>query len=439
MNINGTTKAGNKILECLQDISQGDRNYYSPTITKVEELKEMAMQMVELCDVILSDNISASSNRCTNLTEASIISGKLDSFVSEVLESPNFYSKSLDRLCAIYKDCNAVSDKIYEIVEPRYPNVLPAKLEPISTKHSNNSEMMAMLKDMQEKIICLMGGNSVVGTGNQETKKSPSKQKYEAHKGKSAEDVTSDVRIVNEYTSDKATGIGGDPLLIEGDVKSLENLPRGEDNDDSSMVTPKTVESSKHVEADISKVPKFKSKVSNKYAFKVYTEAFKELSEIDSGYVNVDKCGKLLSRWFERRFLETPPKHYNLKCMPRWILAIVVSFSHSCDTDKVNNYINNFDKWLDQIDTNDQYVLPYQTYNYLKDCASSDVTKTVLVLFKALQKYGISKIFSSDDEIYFPSLLRFVYFDWMRKKNSKISVPWGQDVSEKDIINCNLG
>lgn len=439
MNINGTTKAGNKILECLQDISQGEKNYYSPTITKVEELKEMAMQMVELCDVILSDNISASSNRCTNLTEASIISGKLDSFVSEVLESPNFYSKSLDRLCAIYNDCNAVSDKIYEIVEPRYPNVLPAKPGPVNTKQSDNSEMMAMLKDMQEKITYLMGGNSNIGTDNQEIEKSPSKQKYEASDGKFETDVTSDTEILRGGNSDIATGIGGDSPSFEEFVEETEKSSKNTDNSDTSSENLKDVELSKPAEIRGSDMPRSKPKISNKYAFKVYTEAFAELGEMDSGYTNADKCGKLLSRWFERRFLETPPKHYNLKCMPRWILAIAVSFSHSCDTNKVNNYIYNFDKWLDQIDTSDQYVLPYRTYNYLKDCSSSDVTKTVYVLFRVLQKYGMSKIFSGNDDIYFPSTIRFVYFDWMRKKNPKLSIALGQEVLERDVINCNLG
>ncbi len=104
----------------------------------------------------------------------------------------------------------------------------------------------------------------------------------------------------------------------------------------------------------------------NKHSAMVsYTAAFKALSEADISYDSISLLRNLLCKWFDERFKDG--FKYKFDDFKSWIVAIIVSFGYSLQTDSITSYYNMFDNWIDQISTHpDRYSLPYKVFSFYK-------------------------------------------------------------------------
>lgn len=134
-----------------------------------------------------------------------------------------------------------------------------------------------------------------------------------------------------------------------------------------------------------------------------YAVVLKTLAKTNIAYPIISDCAKLLWRWFDARFLtmNTPDFHYNIRRVGTWIADIVILFGYAEATNSANAFIEMFNKWCDDLATSDtQYAIPYEIYQFNRECDGKKLTLMSVVMWDVLLDCGLSTICASNSDVY---------------------------------------
>ena len=111
-------------------------------------------------------------------------------------------------------------------------------------------------------------------------------------------------------------------------------------------------------------------------------------------------CAELLHLWYDCRFFHLDKSvssfKYNVLQISEWIQDIVIAYGKSVYSGKEVEFVSEFQHWCNSLSTSDgkdrKYPLPYCVFSVVKDCKSSDMTLTALVLWDMLLDVGLNEL-----------------------------------------------
>ena len=120
---------------------------------------------------------------------------------------------------------------------------------------------------------------------------------------------------------------------------------------------------------------------------KQYRKVFKQASEYDFGYSEVNDCADLLNCWITHRFSDFNPNFkYQIKQMPLWATYIVVAYGKYHSTGNAGVFVGDFKKWCNGLDTDlsNCWALPYNVFNMTKKVNPDNFTVDAMVIYDIL-------------------------------------------------------
>lgn len=144
-----------------------------------------------------------------------------------------------------------------------------------------------------------------------------------------------------------------------------------------------------------------------KKALKNYNEHLLKMSDMSSGYLFADRCAKLLSTWFNVRFVKTAYStsfRYNMKKVPEWIQSIVVLYGKAIQENNVAEFETQFQTWITSIvstEAGNKYAVPYDVFQFCKDPNPETITLDAVILWDILLDNGLRDLCTPEkDDLY---------------------------------------
>lgn len=120
-------------------------------------------------------------------------------------------------------------------------------------------------------------------------------------------------------------------------------------------------------------------------------------------YPVVSDCAKLLSNWFDCRFLQTPKDgkgfNYNIRRLPFWITDIVIAYGKHVQSQTRIQFIQDFNNWCESLVTDthpNKYAVPYDIYQIDTNLMPSDMTLAAIVIWDVLFDSGLDHLCVED-------------------------------------------
>ena len=145
---------------------------------------------------------------------------------------------------------------------------------------------------------------------------------------------------------------------------------------------------------------------------KQYKTVFKQASEMDFGYVEVNECAQMLNYWLARRFSGFNSNFkYQIKQLPIWATFVVIAYGKYHSIGETTTFIKDFKDWCDKLDedTSNCWALPYNIFNMMKVIEPSNFTVDAMVIYDLLINgclYQLMEIKIPMDSSYIAKLLK---------------------------------
>ena len=120
---------------------------------------------------------------------------------------------------------------------------------------------------------------------------------------------------------------------------------------------------------------------------KTYKSVFREASQMDFGYVEVNECAQLLDHWITQRFSgDNPNFKYQIKQLPIWATFIVIAYGKYHASGHSALFVQEFNSWCDKLDddASNCWALPYNVFNMTKTIDPNNFTVDAMVLYDLL-------------------------------------------------------
>lgn len=136
-----------------------------------------------------------------------------------------------------------------------------------------------------------------------------------------------------------------------------------------------------------------------------YRTCLKNLSESSQITEESEDCSRLVWSWFASRYLEGPESfRYNIQKISFWIRDIVVLYGYHLEQNSVGVFKSNFQKWIESISPENNYVVPYEVYKFEKKPDPKMLTLTAAVIWDIMLDSGLrdlcTKKYIDEDCIY---------------------------------------
>lgn len=118
-----------------------------------------------------------------------------------------------------------------------------------------------------------------------------------------------------------------------------------------------------------------------------YRSVFKQASEHDFGYTEVNECADLLDCWITHRFSELNTNFkYQIKQLPIWATFIVIAYGKYHSTGNTGTFVVDFKKWCASLDRDysNCWALPYNIFNMVKTVKPENFTVDAMVIYDIL-------------------------------------------------------
>ena len=120
---------------------------------------------------------------------------------------------------------------------------------------------------------------------------------------------------------------------------------------------------------------------------KAYKSVFREASQMDFGYVEVNECAQLLDYWISQRFSGLNPNFkYQIKQLPIWTTFVVIAYGKYHAMGYSTQFVKEFKDWCDQLDddVSNCWALPYNVFNMTKVIDPNNFTVDAMVIYDML-------------------------------------------------------
>lgn len=137
----------------------------------------------------------------------------------------------------------------------------------------------------------------------------------------------------------------------------------------------------------VDKKPTNESKKLSSDTLRLYKSIFKQASNYDFGYVEVNECAQLLSYWFDCRFSGFNRNFkFQVKQLPIWATFVVVAYGKYHSVGQTTKFVRDFKKWCDSLanDTSNCWALPHNVFNMAKTIDPSNFTIDAMVIYDIL-------------------------------------------------------
>jgi len=118
-----------------------------------------------------------------------------------------------------------------------------------------------------------------------------------------------------------------------------------------------------------------------------YRSVFKQATDHDFGYVEVNECATLLDYWITHRFSELNPNFkYQIKQLPIWATFIVIAYGKYHSTGNTITFVEDFKQWCRSLDhdLSNCWALPYNIFNMVKTVDPENFTIDAMVIYDIL-------------------------------------------------------
>lgn len=121
-------------------------------------------------------------------------------------------------------------------------------------------------------------------------------------------------------------------------------------------------------------------------AVRSYKDKFKQASEFDFGYVEVNECAEILNTWISKRFSgDNPNFRFQPKEIPNWAAFIVIAYGKNHASGNAKNFMNQFYAWCDSLENIDNtWALPTTVYRMTQHINPNDLTMDAVVIYDIL-------------------------------------------------------
>lgn len=137
----------------------------------------------------------------------------------------------------------------------------------------------------------------------------------------------------------------------------------------------------------IDRKPSQESKKLSSETLEQYKRIFKQASEFDFGYIEVNECAELLHLWITKRFSGFNPNfRYQIKQLPIWATFIVIAYGKYHATGNTIKFVQEFKDWCNNLnsDQSNCWALPYNIFNMTKTIDPSNFTIDAMVIYDIL-------------------------------------------------------
>ena len=117
-----------------------------------------------------------------------------------------------------------------------------------------------------------------------------------------------------------------------------------------------------------------------------YKERFKQASEFDFGYIEVNDCADLLNTWISKRFSgDNPNFRFQPKEIPNWAAFIVIAYGKHHAIGNARNFMDQFYAWCNSLENiENTWALPTPVYRMTQHLDPNDLTMDAVVIYDIL-------------------------------------------------------
>lgn len=129
---------------------------------------------------------------------------------------------------------------------------------------------------------------------------------------------------------------------------------------------------------------------SRKHIVSVIGSQLKPLAEQEYDYQLVGTCAKLISKWWNVRFvLNTSGFYYKPKSITKDISDIVIAFGYHLKVGDINNFISEFDGWLNNLAKGipNKFSVPKSIHNLEVEKGAEMISKQSIMIWEELLEY----------------------------------------------------
>lgn len=153
--------------------------------------------------------------------------------------------------------------------------------------------------------------------------------------------------------------------------------------------------------------------MSNKAALSIFAQVIEQGSICSFKCAEASHCARMIWQWFKARF--TPEVRnsnfkYNIKQLPVWISAIVLSYGKHHRDNTIGTFVDMFNKWIADITADERncWALPYEVYQISKSSNKDDFTLDAVVISDILMEelyHQLTQPYIENSPIYLESSL----------------------------------
>jgi hypothetical protein len=137
----------------------------------------------------------------------------------------------------------------------------------------------------------------------------------------------------------------------------------------------------------VDKTPKEDNKRVVGDTLKQYRTVFKQASDYDFGYSEVNDCADLLNCWLTHRFSGNNVNFkYQIRQLPVWATYIVIAYGKYHSIGNASTFVSDFKKWCNDLDTDlsNCWALPLNIFNMTKKVNPDNFTVDAMVIYDIL-------------------------------------------------------
>ncbi len=382
MDIYTAINASTKLSNYTTDLTNSKSRLYQNTTQKLERIKTMLSGCIENIDTVILSKSGRVKNENTEIKFSDMTAEimKFEQTVYQVKDSDVvLQDDSLDNIVQIATSCKSMYTMLEDFIKSRYPAIAYYMFGgEDEEKESGQEEIFA--DDIADAENNDNSMNSII-----------------------------DSNADNEKTANITAEITEEPA-------------------EETAIEPAEEINSDNVKAE--------GKINTKEAFSIYAKTLTNLKH--SGYMPADKCIDLLKDWFTKRFIDYKDGFYfKITKIPEWIRAIIACYATAYRENRLEKFIDDFYKWMQNEETMGKYALPYEVFQSINPDSDKYKNLTSAVLWDIISDTNFKGLYDTSNITKFPNY-KFMY-KWIFAAKPELILEYKNYKNRPEILSkCSI-